>query len=216
MSKSKDYFFCKARYLELDIPYPYEAMLEEARRLSHRFVPHRGSESEGWESLTLHGLGEDKTGIFRDYGYAHGGDARKDMFWTPAAHESPITMSFLQNNYPSKLLGRVRFMKLKAGGYIGLHSDSSKPIVDNINLVLNNPKECVWYWEDGSSVDMKPGVAYGMNIHYQHTIRNESKEDRYHMIITSHEATDEWKKLLTDAANKIGETGEFVSLDFLP
>ena len=62
---------------------------------------------------------------------------------------------------------------------------------------------------------MKPGIAYGMNIHYQHTIRNESNEDRYHMIITSHEATDEWKKLLTTASAKLGVSSEFIPIDFL-
>ena len=140
----KEYFICTSNHLILDIKYPYQQMLDEAKRLSHRFVPHRSSLSEGWESLTLHGLGEDKTGSWEDYGYANGGDAAKDMFWTNAAKESPITYKFLTENFPSSKFGRIRFMKLKAGGYIGPHSDSSKPIIENINLVLNNPKDCTW------------------------------------------------------------------------
>lgn len=85
----KDYFICSAKYLVLDIKFPFKEMLEEAKRLKNRFVPHRSKISQGWESLTLHGLGEDKTSSFEDYGYSNGGDAAKDMFWTKAAEDSP-------------------------------------------------------------------------------------------------------------------------------
>jgi hypothetical protein len=213
----KEYFICTAKHLVLDIKYPYQEMLEEAKRLSHRFVPHRSGLSEGWESLTLHGLGEDKTGSWEDYGYATGGDAAKDMFWTDAAKESPITYKFLTENFPSNKFGRIRFMKLKAGGYIGPHSDSSKPIIENINLVLNNPKECTWVWNDTKEeVFMEPGLAYGMNVHYTHSIYNNSNEDRYHMIVVRHDSTDEWKSLITTAANTQDTPGDFVTIDFLP
>jgi hypothetical protein len=213
----KDYFICPAKSLVLDIPYPYEEMLEEAKRLSHRFVPHRPGQSSGWESLTLHGLGEDKTGSFEDYGYKHGGDAGKDMFWTKASEECPITTNFLLNNFPSNRFGRVRFMKLKPGGYIGSHSDSSKPIIENINLVLNNPKECMWRWEDdGEEVFMEPGKAYGMNVHYNHSVHNRSTEDRYHMIVVRHDSTLEWKRLIDEAAKQAAATGEYVTFDYLP
>jgi hypothetical protein len=212
----KDYFICSAKYLELDIPYPHEEMLKEARALSNRFVPHRDKISQGWESLTLHGLGEDKTGSWEDYGYQHGGDAGRDMFWTNAAQECPVTMNFLLNNFPSKQYGRIRFMKLKPGGYIGLHSDSSYPLIENINLVLNNPKDCVWKWNDESIVDMKPGVAYGMNVHYSHSVINNSNEDRYHMIIVRHDATNEWKSIINKAALSAGVTGKYQQSDYLP
>lgn len=213
----KDYFFCPAKVLKLDIPFPYLEMLEEAKKLSHRFVPHRDGESSGWESLTLHGLGEDKTGSWEDYGYKHGGDAGRDMFWTEAAKESPITTNFFLNHFPSQRYGRIRFMKLKAGGYIGKHSDSSKPIIENINLVLNNPINCLWKWEDdGSEFFMEPGAAYAMNVHYHHSVYNNSNEDRYHMIVVRHDATDEWKRIVNTSAAAAGATGEYINIDYLP
>jgi len=212
----KDYYICSAKYLILDISYPYDEMLDEARRLSHRFVPHRSALSKGWESLTLHGLGEDKTGSFEDYGYKNGGDAAKDMYWTKAADESPITKNFLLNNFPSKRFGRIRLMKLKAGGFIGLHSDSSRPVIENINLVLNNPQHCLWIWGDGTEVFMDPGKAYAMNVHYQHSVYNNSYEDRYHMIVTRHDSTDKWKEIVLKASKETGELGYFEKIDYLP
>jgi len=108
-------------------------------------------------------------------------------------------------------------MKLKPGGYIGSHSDSSKPIIENINLVLNNPKECMWRWEDdGEEVFMEPGKAYGMNVHYNHSVHNRSTEDRYHMIVVRHDSTLEWKRLIDEAAKQAAATGEYVTFDYLP
>jgi hypothetical protein len=212
----KDYFLCDVRFLKLNIDFPYKEMLEEAKRLRHRFVPHRDGISKGWHSLTLHGLGEDKTGSFEDYGYKHGGDAAKDMFWTQAAIESPITYSFLRENFPSERFGRIRFMLLEAGGFIGYHSDSRFPLIENINLVLNNPIDCIWKWKDGEEVFMEPGGAYAMNVHYHHAVYNNSDEDRYHMIVVRHDSTDEWKSLVDSSAKDANVTGKYQTFDYLP
>jgi len=212
----KEYFKSDAKFLKLDIPFPYEEMLKEAKALRHRFIPHRDGESNGWESLTLHGLGEDKTGSWMDYGYTSGADAGKDMHWTPAADECHVTKKFFLNHFPSKKYGRVRFMLLRAGGHIGLHSDSSIPLVENINMVLSNPKECEWKWGDGEVFDMTPGSAYAVNIHYMHSVYNNSNEDRYHIIVARHDALPEWKQLVDKAVLEQNETGQYIELGDLP
>ena len=212
----KEYFKSDAKFLKLDIPFPFEAMLLEAKALRHRFIPHRDGESNGWESLTLHGLGEDKTGSWADYGYTSGEDAGKDMQWTPAADECPITKDFFLNQFPCKRYGRVRFMLLRAGGHIGLHSDSSIPLVENINMVLNNPAECKWKWGDESVFEMLPGNAYAVNIHYMHSVYNNSTEDRYHIIVARHDALPEWKALVNKAAVEQNVTGQYIELGDLP
>lgn len=212
----KDYFQSDVKYLKLDISFPYEAMLSEAKALHHRFVLHRDGESNGWASLTLHGLGEDKSGSWMDYGYKSGEDAGKDMFWTSAADDCPVTTNFFKNSFPSKRFGRIRFMLLQAGGYIGLHSDSRLPLVENINMVLNNPTECKWKWGDGEVFDMVPGNAYAVNLHYQHSVYNESNEDRYHVIVARHDALPEWKTLVDKAAKAQNVTGQYIQLKDLP
>ena len=215
----KEYFKTTAKFLALDIPFPYEEMLAEARTLKDKYVEHRGDDGthRGWKSLTLYGLGDTLTESWADYGYKSGGDAAKDFKWTDSAHACPVTLNFFKNNFPCNKFGRVRLMLVEAGGYISMHNDSSIPMTENINMVLNNPKDCVWKWDDGTpDLHMEPGVAYAMNIHYHHAIYNNSNEDRFHIIVARHDATDEWKNLITSAAEKSKVAGEFITLDALP
>jgi hypothetical protein len=213
----KDYFTSTVKYLKLDIPFPHEAMLAEAKALRHRYVEHRGGESKGWMSLTLHGFGENKTGVWKDYGFKTSVEASDHMFWTEAADLCPITKNFFLTNFPCNKFGRVRFMLLEAGGYINMHSDSNMPMVENINMVLNNPEECVWNWGDGDpNPPMQPGGAYAMNISYHHAVYNNSNEDRYHIIAARHDSLPEWKTLINQAASDAGVTGEYITLNELP
>jgi len=216
----KEYFETTAKYLILDIPVPYESMLNEAKALKDRYTSHRGSDKhQGWKSLALYGLDETKHENWSDYGYNSAAEAAKDFKWTSAAKDCPITMNFLLNIFPSKKYGRVRFMLLEAGGYIGMHNDSKSGIflTENINIPLSNPKECVWKWGDGSSdLFMQPGLPYAMNITYDHSVYNNSNEDRYHLIVARHDSTDEWKQLITDAANKGNIQGKFITLNDVP
>jgi hypothetical protein len=107
-------------------------------------------------------------------------------------------------------------MLLRAGGRIALHSDSSIKLIENINVALNNPEGCKWIWGDGEEIIMESGGVYAMNLHYYHSVVNEGNEDRMHMIIARHDATEEWKKLVEAAANEQGITGEYVVIDELP
>jgi hypothetical protein len=214
----KEYFQSEGRYLKLDVPMPYTEMLAEAFALIDRFTPHRSGDygHDGWESLTLHGLGWDKHENWSDYGYKKGKDASNDMYWTEIADLCPITTKWLKEVFPSNKYGRVRFMLLRAGGNISMHKDSSIKLIENINVALNNPTGCKWVWGDGEELVMEQGGVYAMNLYYHHSVVNNSNEDRMHMIIARHDATDEWKKLIDDAATKQGIAGEYIVIDELP
>jgi hypothetical protein len=213
----KEYYQSEGRYLKLEIEIPYESMCAEAFALLDKFSPHRGDEdSYGWESLTVHGLGWDKHENYSNYGYKKGKDASNDMFWTEIADLCPVTTKWLKEVFPCNRYGRVRFMLLRAGGKIALHSDSSIKLIENINVALNNPVGCKWIWGDGEELIMEPGGAYAMNLHYHHSVVNNSNEDRMHMIIARHDALDEWKALIENAAKQQGITGSYVIIDELP
>jgi len=215
----KEYFETDAKFLKLDIPFPYEEMLKEAVALREHFVTHRDGEAEGWMGLTLHGLDSSKTGTWQDYGYNTAADAGRDMSWTDIADQCPITKSFFLNNFPSKQYGRVRFMLVEAGGYISMHNDSKSGIrlTENINMPLSNPKGCIWKWGDGTKdLFMEPGVVYAMNISYDHAVYNNSDQDRYHIIVARHDSTKEWKSLITKAASEQNVTGRFITINDLP
>jgi len=212
----KEFYESTAKQLILNISFPYVEMLEEAKKLSSRYIPYRLGDGSGWESITLHGLGFDKTASSNAYGYTSETKAEEDMFWTEIAEECPITLDFLQNKFPAKKYNRVRFMKLKAGGYIGSHSDARHPLLENINLALNTPDECFWRWDDdGEEIWMEPGKAHLMNIHYRHSVHNRSNEDRYHLIISRADSTDEWKKILVESAKSAKINGKFITIENL-
>lgn len=214
----RDYFQSEGRYLKLDIPLPYEEMLSEAFALLDKFTPHRSGEYShaGWESLTIHGLGWDKHENWDTYGYKKGKDASNDMGWTEVADLCPITTKWLKEVFPCKKYGRVRFMLLRAGGTIAMHNDSSMKLIENINVALNNPIGCKWIWGDGEELIMEQGGVYAMNLHYDHSVVNESTEHRMHMIIARHDGLDEWKQLVNSAAANQGITGEYIKIDELP
>jgi hypothetical protein len=210
MNNLKHYFISDAKFLILDIPVPYKQMLQEAQALKHRFTDHRGDGHKGWKSLALYGLGEDKHESWQDYGYENAEQAARDFVWTEAAKDCPITVDFLLNTFPCKRYGRVRFMLVEAGGWISPHSDTKHKILENINIPLSNPKECIWHWGDGEELFMEPGIPYAMNISYEHSIYNRSTEDRYHIIIARHDSTDEWKSLIEQAAARANVVGHYI------
>lgn len=213
----REYFISETKYLDLPIKFPYEKMLEEARSLRDKFVEHRNNTSKGWYGLVLHGLDEHKTGSWKDYGITDHTKASEQMYWTPVADLAPITKDYFVNIFPCNKYSRVRFMLLKAGGHIDFHSDSKGPIVDNISFVLNSPDGFEWCWKDGSpNLDMVPGHAYAMNIHYHHGLWNNSNEDRYFIIASRNDSLPQWKQLMIDAANKQGVIGKFVEIGDMP
>jgi hypothetical protein len=213
----REYFISESKYLDLDITFPHEKMLEEAKSLRDKFVQHRDGASNGWYGLVLHGLDEHKTGPWKQYGITDPNKAKDMMHWTLASDLAPITKDYFINHFPCNSYSRVRFMLLEAGGYINYHNDSKGPIIDNISFVLSSPEGFEWKWQDGSP-DMKmiPGHAYAMNIHYHHGLWNNSKEDRYFVIASRNDALPEWKKLMTDAATRQGVIGEFITIDSIP
>ena len=213
----KHYFISDTKFLKLEIPFPHEEMLAEAQRLKHRFTDHRGSEDvhKGWKSLALYGLGESRHENWSDEGYSSALEAARDFIWTEAAHECPVTMNFLLNQFPSKRFGRVRLMLVEAGGWIGPHTDTTHRLVENINMSLSNPDGCIWRWGDGEELFMEPGGAYAMNISYEHAIYNNSNEDRFHIIVARHDSTDEWRNLVDKAAEEANVTGHYIYHDIV-
>jgi hypothetical protein len=214
----REYFQSEGRYLKLEISLPYEEMLAEAFALLDKFTPHRSGEysHDGWESLTIHGLGWSKHENWDAYGYKKGKDASNDMVWTEIADLCPVTTKWLKEVFPCKKYGRVRFMLLRAGGAIAMHNDSSMKLIENINIALNNPAGCKWIWGDSEELIMEQGGVYAMNLHYDHSVVNNSNEHRMHMIIARHDVQDEWKDLMASAASKQGITGEYIRIDELP
>lgn len=212
LPNSREYLFSDAKCLKLDLPVPYKEMATEAQALRSKFILYRENDEyahKGWWSLPIHGLGLDKPASWDAYGYASPNEAAKDLHWTEIAEQCPVTVNWLKNVFPSQRFGRVRFMLLEAGGYISPHNDTPHRVPEPVNVALTNPEGCVWQWGDGSTLDFPPGTAYAMNISYEHSVYNNSNEDRYHLIVHHHDSTPEWKQLMIQALEKQNESGNF-------
>jgi hypothetical protein len=201
------YYETTAKSIKLDLPIPHEEMLQEAKNLRDRFIPYRADDGQGWHSLPIVGLDDDSTMAWTAYPkYTSGRDAAPDYKWTSHSELCPVTVNWLKNVFPSKCYGRVRFMLLEAGGYIGPHRDSEHPVVEPVNVALSNPEGCVWHWAGvNEELHFKPGDVRAMNIMYTHAVRNNSTEDRYHMIIHHFDSTPEWMNLMETALKEQDE-----------
>jgi Aspartyl/Asparaginyl beta-hydroxylase len=209
----REYLTSTARSMKLDITVPYQDILAEAKKLREFFIPYQQGNDyrhSGWYSLPLHGLGDDKTLAWRGYGYTDGFSAAKDMHWTSWADRCPATVQWLKETFPSQAYGRVRFMLLTAGGFIAPHCDGPDSYLEAVNVALNNPTNCNWYWKDGTTIDFAEGNAVAVNISYEHEVRNNSNEDRYHMIIHHYDSTEEWKELMTRSMERENVQGNFL------
>ena len=209
----REYLMSDARSMKLDIVVPHEQIALEAKRLKEFFIPYQQGNDyrhQGWHSLPLHGLGDDKTLAWRGYGYTDAHKAAANMHWTRWTEYCPITTQWLKESFPSNKYGRVRFMLLEAGGYIAPHHDGDSRALEAINISLTNPLGCEWYWEDNTTIDFTEGNAVAVNISYEHEVRNDSNEDRYHMIIHHYDSTNKWKALMQRSMEKENVKGNFL------
>ena len=99
-------------------------------------------------------------------------------------------------------------MLLEPGGYIEPHTDTNHKVLGAVNFAISNPKECVWHWNEGT-LNFLPGDGYAVNISYTHSVRNNSNQDRYHLIVHHYDSTDEWKSIMNQAMEDQNAQGDF-------
>ena len=82
---------------------------------------------------------------------------------------------------------RVRVSCLKAGAKSLVHKDADdNEYMARIHIpLITNPK-CVFIC-DGETLHMEPGQAYMVWVNKWHQIRNDSTEDRYHIIMDAYD-----------------------------
>ena len=175
--------YLTTRWIELTkIKYPHEAMLEEARSLDHLFKLHRNERGgeEGhkeWSGLAIYGISSEKIGHYSEYGYRSHDEV--PYRWC-LEEEAPITTRYFKESFPHVKYHRIRFLRVKAGGWVNMHQDFETMIGPfPINMALNMPEGCIMRLDD-QVVPFEAGKAFAVNVSYRHDVRNVfSKEDRY-------------------------------------
>lgn len=170
-------------FLQIDFQDDFKEMHKECIENDHLFVGHRQQDKhssyshEGWSALTLHGIRSDATEHYDQYGLTE-----PDYKWTDVCEQFPTCVKFLKklgyHNYD-----RVRIMKLSPGGYIMPHSDGEGRIFGPLNIAINNPTGCDFYFEKWGRVPFKQGTGFFLDIGNVHAVYNNSTQSRYHFIV---------------------------------
>ncbi len=77
-------------------------------------------------------------------------------------------------------------MKLEAGGYIMPHTDGKGRIFGPFNIAINNPEGCQFAFKNDGIVPFKQGRGVFLDLGREHSVWNNSNEDRYHLIVHGH------------------------------
>lgn len=170
----------------VDFDANFEAMHQECISNDQLFVGHRQKDKqgsynhEGWAAITLHGIGPTATENYEQYGFKSVADA--NYHWTEACELFPECTKFIKSLQYSSY-DRVRIMKLAAGGFIMPHTDGPGRIFGPLNIAINNPKGCEFYFRNWGQVPFKQGSGNFLDIANEHIVWNNSNEDRYHFIV---------------------------------
>lgn len=188
-------------YLPLLIDAPYSEMLKEARALDNLYVEHRGTDSTGWASLSIHGITSQHTDHYQVYPeYSQLDNNSVPYTWTEIADRCPVTTAYFKNTFPYDVYHRVRFMRLAPSGYIVPHSDSPDLGLRAVNISLNNPRHCDFVFENSGTVPFSnTGSTFMLANGYNHAVWNRSYQDRYHIIVHGYSTTGRFSDLLVES-----------------
>jgi len=180
-------------WLKIDIDINLNDWIEESAMVEPHYVHHRSSENyidqkhQDWMSCCIHGTSITHTEADES--------ADNDQFqWTELSAKTPKVTEFWKK-FPVERFRRLRFMKLKSNGFIGIHNDrpsnmklanlSELKVLDKsvaINVALIHPQGCDFVIENTGTVPFQPGDMFIINITKNHSVINRSDKDRIHVI----------------------------------
>ncbi|MBY0383638.1 aspartyl/asparaginyl beta-hydroxylase domain-containing protein [bacterium] len=183
---------------------PLATMLKEAESLAERMVIHRSDYSHGWKSITLHGLGAEKTEGMEQYGLdSNNLSLYKWMDFTDSL--TPCIRSFFEKSFEYEFYHRVRIMLLEPDGYILPHADMKRFLLDPVNIALNQPQDCHFYFEDFGEVPFRASPFIKLSLEKRHIVVNRSKERRYHIIVHGRPRKPFWEPVIKKSFLKLKE-----------
>lgn len=195
-------------WLELDVPFNVDVWKQQALEADPFYTEYRDSESRGWSSCCLHGLGVDKTLTADNYGHD---EYNAPYCYTDLAYRTPAITDFWKYQFPAERYTRIRFMKVAAGGGIDWHNDGSIPegidpllSILPINLAIKHPTNCTMEIKGHGAVPWEDGKMFLINISKDHAVFNHSSKDRIHMIanVVLGNRTKEFCDMLVRCYNK--------------
>ena len=174
------------RWVKMNFDVPCNKIEKEYESVKESLVIHRPEDGhKDWCAMTLYGTGSDNTNSHWEYGRK----SKKDI--TEIGKQCPATMEFVQS-LPYARIDDVRYLVIKPGGYIAEHVDVPEHNwLDPLNISITYP-EGSRFVHDGEEIPYHPGGAFVLNIHYAHSVQNESDKDRLHLLIHGKKKKEFW------------------------
>jgi hypothetical protein len=178
-------------WIKLDLEFDVNAWKSDYQNIKEYCQPHRATDSGGWHSCCIHGLGIDKTENAVSYGYEDENNA--PYTWTELADSAPTITNFFKNVFPSEHYKRIRIMEIIPGGHIKPHGDIPEEFsLDTdldpmdfgvpVNIAVIHPDNCVMPFEDKGILPYREGELYIPNVAIKHAFLNYSDQSRIHII----------------------------------
>lgn len=199
-------------WLELDLDIDLYSWKIESERCREYLVPHRESDSRGWNSVCIHGINEISTGAWTKYGYDT--EEAVPYRWTDISQYTPAIKEFWEK-FPYDQYRRIRFMEVLPSGYIDPHSDmpGRLPGEENfdalkfgvpINIAITHPNDCYMSLEGHGVIPWQEGRAFIVNIRNYHSVINLSDKSRIHLIAHGklNKSTDKFVELIARSYRK--------------
>jgi hypothetical protein len=170
----------------VDFDADFKIMHNECLNNDHLFVGHRQKDKlfsynhEGWAAITLHGISPTATENYEQYGFKSIEEA--NYHWTEVCALFPTCTAFIKSLKYEKY-DRVRIMKLAPGGHIMPHVDGPGRIFGPLNIAINNPEGCEFYFRKWGKVPFNQGRGNFLDIANEHIVWNNSDQARYHFIV---------------------------------
>jgi hypothetical protein len=167
-------------WLPLSLLIPHESILTEIKNIEKLLSVHRDEYGEhfGWKSFCIHGKAYNAT---RELEYYK--DDRPYNWTTEAQTLMPATVDYFKTQWPGDQYQRVRVMLLEPGGYVSIHRDHTTPGLTAINIAITQPVDCNFIMEKKGTVPFVPGTAFWVDISNNHTVFNNSNQNRWHIIV---------------------------------
>ena len=180
-------------YLELDVSIDLPKWQEELKVIYDQFVPHPDQPNQlFYESCTMHGISSKHTMSYTAYTDDSSiKESDIDYIWTEIADQCPTITNFWKNEFPMGKWNRVRFQRIRSGGYIGVHRDMTLAQKDvwniltmdfGVNMSITHPEGCETWFEGYGKVPWAPGKFFLHNVSKLHWVNNFTAHDRVHMI----------------------------------
>ncbi len=180
-------------WVKLKWPVPQQIIFKEFSQLQMKeFIKHRPEIGHiGWLATTLYGYGTHMTKSYWEYR-----GTKKGLGITEVGLKCPETIKWI-DSLPFTRIYDARFLLIKPGGIVKPHIDiHDRNWLDPVSIAIKWPENCEFRFTEHGIVPFKDGDAFILNIHYEHSVINNSNQNRVNLLIHGKKKKEFWSNVI--------------------